>query len=91
MEQKILDISKLVFIQKNENTSYSQKLHIPASSYDQEFLTINSGQSATALSLKCKPQPGIPYSQLLSNPTLNIRFLVIPAYSGIRNISWRAN
>jgi hypothetical protein len=38
-----------------ENTSYSQKLHIPASPSDPE--------------------------------SLKIRFLVIPAYSGITNIS----
>ncbi len=43
-----------------ENTSYSQKLQIPASPSDQEFLTINSGQTETTLSLKYMPQPGSP-------------------------------
>jgi hypothetical protein len=73
-----------------ENTSYSQKLHIPASPSDQESLTINSGQHATTLSLKYMQQPGIPYSLLPSNPTPNIQFLLIPAYSGIRNITCMA-
>ncbi len=41
-----------------ENTSYSQKLHIPSSPSEPE--------------------------------SLDIRFLVIPAYSGITNISWMA-
>jgi hypothetical protein len=44
---------------RDENTSYSQKLHIPASPSDPE--------------------------------SLHIRFLVIPAFSGIANISWMAH
>ncbi len=40
------------FIDFFENTSYSQKLHIPASPSEQESLTINAGQPATTLFLK---------------------------------------
>ncbi len=45
-----------------ENTSYSQKLHIPASPSDQESLTTSSGKPETTLSPKYMPQPGIPDS-----------------------------
>jgi len=44
------------FIDFFENTSYSQKLHIPASPSEQESLTINFGQPATTLFLKYIPQ-----------------------------------
>jgi Ser/Thr protein kinase RdoA (MazF antagonist) len=49
-------------ILKRANTSYSQKLHFPASSCDPESLTISSGKPETTLSLTHMPQTGIPYS-----------------------------